>query len=523
MQKIKKWLLFSLVLILGTGSFASSSWTNTGDSIKKIVHDNQCSAMLMQSGKLIVNNCYFKSVDKDGFLVQAKDAKWRDVSLGDSTVYAIKQDGTMWSSGFNDVGQLGNSKRNNMNMDDYYQLAQIGKNKKWTQVSASYGTVAALADDGSLWAWGFNASAAVGDGTFTNRSVPTQIGNTKDWKEVYASSYHMIAIKKDKSVWAWGATSDKRLNIDTKKEYITKPIKIFDSINYKKISIGSVHTLVIMNDGSLWGWGSNYYEQLGAKAYSDGILLTKISSGKWKDISATRNSSFAIKEDGTLWGFGQDNMMTSFRELLYEKDRENPRLMRLSNDKDWDLISKGTSEAGNMFFVKKDGRLYSAGENRDQDVNNKNLYLLDRYMSKLTKRAAEPTSSKLIVNGEEMFLDSYNIAGSNYFKLRDIAGALSGTNKGFEVSFDNAANAIKVTSKNEDTQLAAKPVKSEKLITKEAVMTNSKVYFDDKEIKMIPYNIDGSNYFKLRDIAAMVKVNVSFDLKLNVISINTAS
>lgn len=521
MQRFKKWLLFSLVLILGTGSFATSSWAKTGDSIKKIVNGNQCHVFLMQSGKLVIKDCYLEPLDKEGFLIQAKDTKWKDAAVGDSTIYAIKEDGTMWSAGFNDVGQLGNgTKTNSFN---YSKLFQIGKNKKWSKVSANYGSVAAIADDGSLWTWGLNTSGELGDGTLTNRSVPTQITSAKDWKEVYVSSYSMMAIKKDKSVWAWGATSEKRLNIKTNKETINKPTKIFDNFDYKKISVGNLHTLVIKSDGSLWGWGSNYYGQLGAKENSGGALLTKISSGKWKDISASGVYSFAIKEDGSLWGFGVENILNSFSENLYERDRENPKIMRISNDKDWDMIGKGNDNIINMLFAKKDGRVYVSRHNKNNDENNKNLNLLDEYMNKLTLRTAEPTSSKLVVNGQEMFLDSYNIDGSNYFKLRDIAGALSGTNKGFEVGFDNAANAIKLTSKTSDAQPAAKPIKSDKLITKEATMTNSKIYFDDKEVKIIPYNIDGSNYFKLRDIAAMIKVDVAFDLKLNVISINTTA
>ena len=44
--------------------------------------------------------------------------------------------------------------------------------------------------------------------------------------------------------------------------------------------------------------------------------------------------------------------------------------------------------------------------------------------------------------GEKKAFDAYNIEGSNYFKLRDLAYVLNGTDKQFEVGWDAAANAI---------------------------------------------------------------------------------
>ena len=47
---------------------------------------------------------------------------------------------------------------------------------------------------------------------------------------------------------------------------------------------------------------------------------------------------------------------------------------------------------------------------------------------------AKPTASTVLVNGENVAFDAYNINDNNYFKLRDLAYILSGTEKQFEVS-----------------------------------------------------------------------------------------
>ena len=52
---------------------------------------------------------------------------------------------------------------------------------------------------------------------------------------------------------------------------------------------------------------------------------------------------------------------------------------------------------------------------------------------------ANPTASTVLVDGENVAFDAYNIADNNYFKLRDLAFTLSGTAKQFEVGWDGAS------------------------------------------------------------------------------------
>src|SRR3989304_1023492 len=77
----------------------------------------------------------------------------------------------------------------------------------WASVSAgALHTIAIKRDDTlyTLWAWGYNASGRLGDGTTTNRTTPTQIGTATTWSSVSAGVYHTVAIKTDGTLWAWG-------------------------------------------------------------------------------------------------------------------------------------------------------------------------------------------------------------------------------------------------------------------------------------------------------------------------------
>jgi hypothetical protein len=137
------------------------------------------------------------------------------------------------------------------------------------------------------------------------------------------------------------------------------------------------------------------------------------------------------------------------------------------------------------------------------------------------KAKAQPTSSSVIINGKKVAFEAYNIGGYNYFKLRDIAMALNGTDKQFEVKFDGSKNAILITTGSKYTAVGGELKVSGAKSEKPAVPTPSKVYINGKEVQFTAYNIDGYNYFKLRDIGKALNLGVFWDGTNNTIRIDT--
>lgn len=136
--------------------------------------------------------------------------------------------------------------------------------------------------------------------------------------------------------------------------------------------------------------------------------------------------------------------------------------------------------------------------------------------------SALPTASKVLVNGKAVSFEAYNINGNNYFKLRDLAMAVNGTAKNFEVSWDSANNAIKLISGKAYTPAGGELAVSANPTSKEARSTTSKIYLDSQEVKLTAYNIGGNNYFKLRDIAKAIGFGVTWDGSTNTIGIDTS-
>jgi hypothetical protein len=136
---------------------------------------------------------------------------------------------------------------------------------------------------------------------------------------------------------------------------------------------------------------------------------------------------------------------------------------------------------------------------------------------------ATPTNSKVMVDGKNVAFEAYNIDGNNFFKLRDLAMAINGSSKQFQVGWDGANNAINLTTNVAYTPDGKELVISENSTAKEATLTASKIYLNGEEVQLTAYNIGGNNYFKLRDIGRIINFAVTWDGELNMIGLDTSN
>lgn len=138
-----------------------------------------------------------------------------------------------------------------------------------------------------------------------------------------------------------------------------------------------------------------------------------------------------------------------------------------------------------------------------------------------TTLTAIPTSSKVTVNGTVTAFDAYTINGNNYFKLRDLAKVISGTDKQFEVTWDGTKNAINLISGKSYTEVGGELAAGDGSI-KTPVPCTSKIYVDGTEVALTAYTIGGNNFFKLRDVMQKFNVGVGWDGATSTITIDTS-
>jgi hypothetical protein len=136
---------------------------------------------------------------------------------------------------------------------------------------------------------------------------------------------------------------------------------------------------------------------------------------------------------------------------------------------------------------------------------------------------ASPTTSPVIIDGNRVNFEAYCINGNNYFKLRDIAYALRGTAKRFQVAFDDESGRIVMTSRTEYTAAGGELTVSGATESADASPAPFDISLDGTNITMTAYFIDFSNYIKLRDIAAAIDFGVRYIADSNTIEIDTSA
>lgn len=132
-----------------------------------------------------------------------------------------------------------------------------------------------------------------------------------------------------------------------------------------------------------------------------------------------------------------------------------------------------------------------------------------------------PTSSKVYIDGKETEFLAYNIGGNNYFKLRDVAMALNGSQKQYNVSWDAEKGAISLSK-----ETAYEPVGGELEIgsagEKTATPNISNTYLNGELCGFISYTIDGNNYYMLRGLGKTFDFAVEWNSETNSIHIDTS-
>jgi hypothetical protein len=138
-----------------------------------------------------------------------------------------------------------------------------------------------------------------------------------------------------------------------------------------------------------------------------------------------------------------------------------------------------------------------------------------------TQVNAIKTSSRVLVDRTSKSFDAYNINDNNYFKLRDIAYVLNGTAKQFAVGWDGVKNAISLTTAKPYLSVGGEMTSSTGSNIKTATPTTAKIFLNSKEVFLTAYNIDGNNYFKLRDLGESLNFGVDWNASLNTIEISS--
>ncbi len=234
-----------------------------------------------------------KTPDRSTYPDLPKDFTYVQVSAGEQHSLALGSDGNAYAWGYNGNGQLGDGTSGTdrstpvrVKTPDRNTYPDLPKDFTYVQVSAGGDFSLAVGSDGNAWAWGYNYSGRLGDGTTISRSMPVRV-KTPDRKtypdlprdftyvQVSAGYDHSLAVGSDGNAWAWGCNWYGPLGNNTASRYGDAnpvPMRVRDPANptdeskglqATQVSAGDQHSMGVGCNGNAYAWGSNDAGQLG--------------------------------------------------------------------------------------------------------------------------------------------------------------------------------------------------------------------------------------------------------------------
>jgi alpha-tubulin suppressor-like RCC1 family protein len=219
---------------------------------------------------------------------------------GDHTCAALS-DGSVYCWGLNLYGQLGDGTTTNRDVPTLVPgLSNV------TMLDASFGDTCALLSGGSIECWGINTAGQLGDGTTTERHSPTPVASVSDATAVSIGSGHACALISGGSVECWGSNALGELGGTP----YGKPVTALSGA--VQVSAGGEHTCAVLAGGTLDCWGANSQGQLGDGTTTNRGTATPVPglSGV-TTVAATNDFTCALLSDGSVdcWGYNAEGQL----------------------------------------------------------------------------------------------------------------------------------------------------------------------------------------------------------------------
>lgn len=302
-------------------------------------------------------------------------ANVESASAGDFFSLATRADGTVWSTGSNGWGQLGNG---STTQSTYAVQARISSTAVLTNVAtaeAGWMHAAALRADGTLWNWGDNGSGQLANGSTVNSPYAVQssfergLGFTS---VMGAGCGATVGLRADGTVWVWGSGQGGMPgNGTTTTTAAAVQVHVAAGqplTGITAISSGFCHGIALRADGSVWGWGQNdygangvgsdspYAQQVRTSSTTTLANMTSVGGG-----GGQGQVSAAIRGDGTVWAWGWNRL----GELANGTTTQSTYAVqsRLSSTTVMSAARAVAVGGSHLAVLRGDGTVYTAGGN----------------------------------------------------------------------------------------------------------------------------------------------------------------
>ncbi len=292
---------------------------------------------------------------------------------------ALMDNGEVWAWGYGGYGQIGDDSFSSR----YYPRRVRGLNAiaivgiaSCAAGGSDYCSFAALDDQGHVWMWGYNGYGQLGIGGTNNQARAYQINPSYfDNKAVTrvigaGGNYgYFHAVADDGSVYAWGYNGYGQLgNGNTAQQTTPAPIAIATPVKYvRSTGSGSYGTTYFLcENGDVYSVGYNAYGQLG-----DGSTANRSTPLKLAGLSAVRDLycgggnytfAFAVKTDGTLHSWGHNGYGQLGAGDAVQQNAPGQRTVAGAAGVK-QVLCNGTGSYGQTYLLDDEGGAFACGYN----------------------------------------------------------------------------------------------------------------------------------------------------------------
>lgn len=185
---------------------------------------------------------------------------------------------------------------------------QVGSCVTWKKIySSTYFAcnVGLIDENDKLYMMGCNNTGMIGDNTTISKSLPTAVCSGDNFKEISISTCHVVGVKNDGSLWGWGSNFCGAAVPGGGSGCFTTPCQIQQGSGWKKVGTSDNGSFAIAANNDMYVFGSNCCGQLGANSTAEGISFCCIGNTY---ICASGGNHFTIflKNDNTMWAAGSN-------------------------------------------------------------------------------------------------------------------------------------------------------------------------------------------------------------------------